>query len=49
LLALTGDTGARKLLEGMADQVAVLDFENGVYDIDTLEDYERLLTYKNIL
>lgn len=49
LLDLKGDTGARKLLEGMAEQVAILDFEKGVYDIDTREDYERLLTYKNIL
>ncbi len=49
LLDLKGDTGARKLLEGMADQVAVLDFEKGIYDIDTREDYERLLTYKNNL
>lgn len=49
LMALTGDTGARKMLESMADKVAVLDFDNGVYDIDTREDYERLLTYKNIL
>ena len=49
LLELTGDAGARKLLESMEDQVAVLDFEKGMYDIDTREDYERLLTYKNIL
>jgi len=49
LLDLKGDTGARKLLEGMADQVAVLDFEKGIYDIDTREDYERLLIYKNNL
>jgi molybdenum cofactor cytidylyltransferase len=49
LLDLKGDTGARKLLEGMADQVAVLDFEKGIYDIDTREDYERLLKYKNNL
>jgi molybdenum cofactor cytidylyltransferase len=49
LLDLKGDTGARKLLEGIAEQVAILDFEKGIYDIDTREDYERLLTYKNIL
>lgn len=49
LLELKGDTGARKLLEGMEDQVVVQDFDDGVYDIDTREDYERLLTYKNIL
>lgn len=43
LLQLTGDTGARKLLASLADGVAAVPFEEGLADIDTKEDYERLL------
>jgi molybdenum cofactor cytidylyltransferase len=49
LLSLNGDTGARKLLESMQGEVAVLPFDKGIEDIDTPQDYERLLTYKNNL
>jgi molybdenum cofactor cytidylyltransferase len=47
LLALTGDTGARKILTDMNDMVAKLPFEKGIMDIDTKEDYIRLLNENN--
>jgi molybdenum cofactor cytidylyltransferase len=43
LMSLSGDTGARKILDKMRDDVVVIDFEMGIVDIDTPEDYERLL------
>ena len=46
LMLLKGDTGARKLLDERMNDVAVLHFEKGVYDIDTVEDYEQLLQGK---
>lgn len=46
LMLLKGDTGARKLLDERMNDVAVLHFEQGVYDIDTVEDYEQLLQGK---
>jgi molybdenum cofactor cytidylyltransferase len=42
LLSLRGDTGARKLLESMEGEVAVMPFDKGIEDIDTLQDYEKL-------
>ena len=42
LLALKGDTGARKLLKECKDVVANVDFPDGVIDIDTKDDYIRL-------
>lgn len=43
LLTLEGDRGARKLLEEMREDVALLSFKEGVMDIDTREDYQHLL------
>lgn len=43
LMALKGDTGARKLIELHKTQVAIVPFEKGIIDIDTKADYERLL------
>jgi molybdenum cofactor cytidylyltransferase len=43
LLLLSGDTGARKMLEGMRENVVEVDFDMGDVDIDTQADYERLL------
>jgi molybdenum cofactor cytidylyltransferase len=43
LMSLSGDTGARKILDKMRDDVVAIDFEMGIVDIDTQEDYERLL------
>ncbi|MDB6174328.1 MAG: 4-diphosphocytidyl-2C-methyl-D-erythritol synthase [Chthoniobacteraceae bacterium] len=41
LKALTGDQGARKLLQ--TGQIAFLPFPRGAVDIDTVSDYENLL------
>jgi molybdenum cofactor cytidylyltransferase len=43
LISLTGDRGARKLLERNRENVVEVEFEMGIVDIDTQEDYERLL------
>ena len=43
LMLLSGDTGARKMLERMRENVVEVDFEMGDVDIDTQADYERLL------
>jgi molybdenum cofactor cytidylyltransferase len=42
LLALPDDTGAKKLIEEQAADVASIRFEDGAIDIDTPEDFERL-------
>jgi molybdenum cofactor cytidylyltransferase len=43
LQQLTGDTGARNLLAAMPHEVATIIFEEGAIDIDTEDDYKRLL------
>jgi molybdenum cofactor cytidylyltransferase len=43
LLALEGDTGARKIIKNNPDEVAILSFEKGIVDIDTIEDYQKLV------
>lgn len=43
LMLLSGDKGARKMLEQMREDVVEVDFELGDVDIDTQADYERLL------
>lgn len=42
LMALTGDTGARKLIKQYADRTTTIPFPLGAIDIDTLPDYEKL-------
>jgi molybdenum cofactor cytidylyltransferase len=42
-MSLSGDTGARKMLEQNRENVVEVEFERGKVDIDTQEDYERLL------
>ena len=42
LLALPDDSGAKKLIEERADDVASVPFQDGAVDIDTPEDFERL-------
>ncbi|MFY7794870.1 MAG: nucleotidyltransferase family protein [Chitinophagaceae bacterium] len=44
LLKLSGDRGARQLLQQLGPQVAVLSFEEGALDIDTEEDYQRWIS-----
>lgn len=43
LLQLEGDTGARGLLIQYQDDVAAVDFAGGALDIDTPQDYEKLI------
>jgi molybdenum cofactor cytidylyltransferase len=43
LLKLAGDTGAKKLMQTSIDKVAKLNFEKGVIDIDTMEDYQKII------
>lgn len=42
LQALTGQQGAKKILQEHADAVDTIPFPNGAFDIDTPEDYARL-------
>ena len=43
LLALKGDQGAKKIIQERDQELAKLQFEMGVLDIDTPEDYQQLL------
>lgn len=42
LMELKGDKGARSLLAAHPQKVAIVPFERGAIDIDTVEDYELL-------
>ncbi|MDF2431649.1 MAG: molybdenum cofactor cytidylyltransferase [Mucilaginibacter sp.] len=42
LLSLKGQEGAKKLLLKYADKAHVIPFPQGIIDIDTLEDFEKL-------
>jgi molybdenum cofactor cytidylyltransferase len=44
LMELKGDKGARKLIADNPDKVATVLFPQGVTDIDTKEDYEKLVS-----
>ncbi len=46
LMELKGDTGARKLFLEHSSQVALVPFEEGIIDIDTKEDYQKLIHNK---
>lgn len=43
LLALRGDAGAKGLVKQHIQEVAWIDFEEGIYDLDTKTDYEQFL------
>lgn len=43
LLALKGDQGAKKIIQERDLELAKLQFEKGVLDIDTQDDYQQLL------
>jgi molybdenum cofactor cytidylyltransferase len=43
LMELKGDKGARALISSHPEDVETVSFEEGAIDIDTKEDYERLL------
>ena len=42
LLQLKGDQGAKRIIQNNPDDVATVDFPEGIMDIDTMEDYEAL-------
>jgi molybdenum cofactor cytidylyltransferase len=44
LMELTGDKGARKLIADNPGKVATVLFPEGITDIDTKEDYEKLVS-----
>ncbi len=46
LLTLTGQEGAKKLLTEFSEEVVTVPFDKGGVDIDTPEDYQRLLERK---
>lgn len=43
LLQLQGQEGAKKVVKTYPDKVALVDFADGKWDIDTMEDYQHLL------
>lgn len=45
LMQLKGDAGAKKILNNHPEWVAVIDFPMGEIDIDTEEDYKKLLRH----
>jgi len=47
LYNLTGDKGARVILQQFPDDIEAIDFELGELDIDTEEDYERFCNKLN--
>jgi molybdenum cofactor cytidylyltransferase len=47
LMELKGDKGARMLIAAHPDEVADVPFEEGAIDIDTVDDYKRLLNGLN--
>lgn len=40
LLLLKGDSGAKRILKKIKDKIGIVQFEKGIFDIDTIEDYE---------
>lgn len=45
LLALEGEAGARKVIQKYASQALSLPFPEGALDLDTPEDYQKILEY----
>lgn len=43
LLQLSGDQGARALFQKHADEVLAIPFPEGAFDLDTPEDYKKLI------
>lgn len=48
LLELKGDTGARKIIAKNKDRLATVDFPLGNVDMDTADDYKKLLARKDL-
>lgn len=49
LLELKGDIGARKIIIKNPDRVTTVDFPLGSVDMDTADDYKKLLAQKDLL
>jgi len=47
LMELKGDKGARMLIASYPEDVCIVPFEEGALDIDTTEDYARLINLQN--
>ena len=43
LMKLNGDRGAKKTMQTYQDRVAIVDFPRGEIDLDTIEDYQKLI------
>ena len=43
LLNLQGDSGAKKILSSFNSEIGIVEFDEGVFDVDTESDYEKLL------
>ncbi len=43
LLNLQGDSGAKKILSSLNIETGVVEFDEGIFDVDTESDYEKLL------
>ena len=48
LLNVSGATGARKLIRQYQEGVATVSFPEGMYDVDTPEDYEKMKKMHNL-
>ena len=48
LAAIRGEVGANKILQQFASNVSIIDFPGGAVDIDTPEDFEKLLDSSKI-
>lgn len=48
LMALTGDTGAKHIIESMGDAVALVDFPEGAADVDDMFSYQQLIREDSI-
>jgi len=46
ILELEGDVGAKNLIEMHPDDILLVDFPGGKYDVNTPEDLKRVLQYK---
>ena len=42
-MELTGDVGARSIIKKYTDNVEVIPFPEGVTDVDTEADYEKVI------
>jgi molybdenum cofactor cytidylyltransferase len=46
-MQLKGDVGAKRIIESRKQDVVTVFFDRGVVDIDTQDDYEKLISGKS--